>query len=122
MRYPRAVSHAFLISDVAEPDAGRAADWASAGVAASTVTRIERRSMASPRSGMADERRRTPRMATRDSNIGCASCQSPALSATLRMPKHTLLALSCLLAASTAVAQRPLKVYISADMEGITGV
>jgi D-amino peptidase len=38
------------------------------------------------------------------------------------MPKHTLLALSCLLAASTAFAQRPLKVYISADMEGITGV
>jgi len=44
------------------------------------------------------------------------------LSATLRMLKHTLLAFSCLLAASTAVAQRPLKVYISADMEGITGV
>jgi D-amino peptidase len=28
----------------------------------------------------------------------------------------------CILAASTALAQRPLKVYISADMEGITGV
>ena len=37
------------------------------------------------------------------------------------MPKHTLLALSCLLAASTAFAQRPLKVYISADMEGVAG-
>jgi D-amino peptidase len=38
------------------------------------------------------------------------------------MPKHTLLAFFCLLAASTSFAQRPLKVYISADMEGITGV
>jgi len=38
------------------------------------------------------------------------------------MMKLLMLPLICLAAASTAIAQRPLKVYISADMEGITGV
>lgn len=38
------------------------------------------------------------------------------------MTKLLMLPLICLAAASTAMAQRPLKVYISADMEGITGV
>lgn len=38
------------------------------------------------------------------------------------MTKLLVLPLVCLAAASTAIAQRPLKVYISADMEGITGV
>src|SRR5947207_4974254 len=38
------------------------------------------------------------------------------------MPKLPALASLCILAASSAVAQRPLKIYISADMEGITGV
>jgi D-amino peptidase len=38
------------------------------------------------------------------------------------MTKFLTLPLICLAAASTAIAQRPLKVYISADMEGITGV
>jgi D-amino peptidase len=38
------------------------------------------------------------------------------------MPKLSVLALLCIFAASPVLAQRPLKVYISADMEGITGV
>jgi D-amino peptidase len=38
------------------------------------------------------------------------------------MKKLLAPALLCLLAVSPAIAQRPLKVYISADMEGITGV
>jgi D-amino peptidase len=38
------------------------------------------------------------------------------------MTKLFALSLACFAAASTALAQRPLKVYISADMEGITGV
>jgi D-amino peptidase len=38
------------------------------------------------------------------------------------MTKLLMLPLICLAAASTAIAQRPVKVYISADMEGITGV
>jgi len=38
------------------------------------------------------------------------------------MPKLSLLASLCIFAASPVLAQRPLKVYISADMEGITGV
>lgn len=38
------------------------------------------------------------------------------------MTKLLMLPLVCLAAVSTAIAQRPLKVYISADMEGITGV
>lgn len=38
------------------------------------------------------------------------------------MTKLLVIPFACLIAASTALAQRPLKVYISADMEGITGV
>jgi D-amino peptidase len=38
------------------------------------------------------------------------------------MQKLSALATLCILSASSAFAQRPLKVYISADMEGITGV
>jgi D-amino peptidase len=38
------------------------------------------------------------------------------------MPKLSVLASLCIFAASPVLAQRPLKVYISADMEGITGV
>jgi D-amino peptidase len=38
------------------------------------------------------------------------------------MPNLIAIATLCVVAASSAVAQRPLKVYISADMEGITGV
>jgi len=38
------------------------------------------------------------------------------------MPKLSVLASLCIFAASHLLAQRPLKVYISADMEGITGV
>jgi D-amino peptidase len=38
------------------------------------------------------------------------------------MPKLSVLASLCIFAALPVLAQRPLKVYISADMEGITGV
>jgi D-amino peptidase len=38
------------------------------------------------------------------------------------MQKLSALVTLCILSASSAFAQRPLKVYISADMEGITGV
>src|SRR5206468_9088721 len=38
------------------------------------------------------------------------------------MTRRLLVAALCLASASAASAQRPLKVYISADMEGITGV
>jgi len=38
------------------------------------------------------------------------------------MQKLSALATLCILSVSSAFAQRPLKVYISADMEGITGV